>query len=120
MVRKKLAFAAMALILTATTASAMEKITSREDFLRTLDGRDLTIRLYALSLEVTADGAITGRAVGRDVVGDWTWDDGYFCRSMVWGQREIPFNCQLVEAHGDKMRFTTDRGAGNFADFRLR
>lgn len=40
---------------------------------------------------------------------------------MRWGQREIPYNCQLVEAQGDRvLRFTVDQGRGDSADFRLR
>jgi len=74
-----------------------------------------------LTLSVTADGAIQGRAAGRDVTGDWSWQEGYFCRKMMWGEREIPYNCQLVEIrNGDEMRFTVDRGAGDSATFKLR
>ena len=104
----------------ATPALAMDAIMSRGDFLDTLGGRDLTIRLYGLSLEVAGDGEIKGRALGRDVTGQWTWEDGYFCRDLMWGEREIGYNCQLVQVDGNKMRFTTDRGAGDYADFRLR
>lgn len=101
-------------------ALALEQLSTRDAFLQGLQGRDLTIRLYGLSLNVASDGSINGRAAGRDVTGEWVWQDGYFCRSMMWGKREIPYNCQLVEQNGATMRFTTDRGAGDFADFRLR
>jgi len=111
---------ALALALCATTADAMEKLSERDQFLETLDGRNLTIGIYGLSLAVSPDGVIRGRAAGRDVTGEWTWQDGYFCRSMMWGQREIPYNCQLVQYDGREMRFTTDRGEGDYADFRLR
>ncbi|MEM9350224.1 MAG: dihydrodipicolinate reductase [Pseudomonadota bacterium] len=110
----------MVAVSAAMPAFAMDKVSSRDAFLEKLAGRDLTIRLYGLSLEVTEDGRIGGRAVGRPVTGAWSWEDGYFCREMLWGQREIPYNCQLVQADGDIMRFTTDRGEGDYADFRLR
>lgn len=99
---------------------AMEKLDTRDAFLSTMDGRDLTIRLYGLRLDVDPAGVIQGRAAGRSVTGEWTWQDGYFCRSMLWGKREIPYNCQLVEVDGNTMRFTTDQGAGDYADFVLR
>ncbi|WP_147127136.1 dihydrodipicolinate reductase [Shimia ponticola] len=111
---------AMLFTLGATAADAMEKLSERDQFLQTLDGRNLTIGIYGLSLAVLPDGQIAGRAAGRDVVGEWSWQDGYFCRSMMWGQREIPYNCQLVQYDGREMRFTTDRGEGDYADFRLR
>lgn len=107
-------------LLAGVPAYAMQEISSRETFLNAIDGRELVIRLYGLSIEVTPDGRIAGRAVGRDITGDWTWQEGYFCREIMWGSMEIPYNCQLVEADSQKMRFTTDRGAGEYADFRLR
>ncbi|MEM6478314.1 MAG: dihydrodipicolinate reductase [Pseudomonadota bacterium] len=107
-------------IATASPALALDAISSRSHFLDALDGRELRIPIYTLRLNVRGDGRIEGRALGIDVTGDWTWQDGYFCREMLWGNREIPYNCQLVEAEGNTMRFTTDRGAGEYADFRLR
>ena len=111
---------AIAMSATAASASAMEQLSDRSEFLGTLDGRNLTIGLYGLSLAVLPDGKIQGRAAGRDVTGEWTWEDGFFCRSMMWGKREIPYNCQLVQYDGREMRFTTDRGDGDYADFRLK
>ncbi|MEM1374567.1 MAG: dihydrodipicolinate reductase [Pseudomonadota bacterium] len=107
-------------MIAATPLHAMEAISDRSTFMATLDGRELRLGLYGLSLNVTADGRIAGRAMGQSVSGDWSWQDGYFCREMLWGEREIPYNCQLVEAQGDRMRFTTDRGAGDSASFNLR
>lgn len=120
MPRMMKAVALVASCIVAAPASAMDAISSRDAFMQTLDGRDLRIGLYGLTLSVRDDGSIRGRAMGRDVTGDWTWQEGYFCREMKWGSRDIPFNCQLVQADGTKMRFTTDRGAGDSADFRLR
>ncbi|MEM7295106.1 MAG: dihydrodipicolinate reductase [Pseudomonadota bacterium] len=112
----------MALLLGAAAAAAvaMTPIQERQTFLQAMDGRSLKIWLYGLSLDVNDDGTITGRAAGRDVTGTWTWQGGYFCREMAWGSMPIDYNCQLVEIDGDTMRFTTDRGAGDYADFRLR
>lgn len=109
------------LIIAATPVWAMQPVKDEETFRSLMDGRTLSIFLYGLSLNVQQDGTITGRAVGRDVTGSWAWKDGYFCREMKWGSREIPFNCQLVSYDGrTTIRFTTDKGAGDRADFRLR
>ena len=104
----------------AAASSELAPIKERDLFIDYIDGRNLTIRLYGLTLNVTDDGRIEGRAIGRPITGTWSWQDGYFCREMVWGERPIEYNCQLVEASGSTMRFTTDRGDGNYADFRLR
>ena len=113
----------MVSVLSAFPAVAEEfsAIRDKGQFLTLVKDRELRIAIYGLSLRVLPDGRIEGSALGRDVVGEWDWKDGYFCRRMLWGQREIPYNCQLVEAQGQSlMRFTVDQGQGQSADFRLR
>lgn len=96
-------------------------VKDRSDFLNLVNGKELRIGLYGLSLSVLPDGRISGSAVGRTVTGNWSWENGYFCRDMDWGDRDIGYNCQLVEANGtEQMRFTVDRGAGQSATFSLR
>ena len=95
----------------------MQSVNTKSEFVDLVSGRDLLSRLYRITLNVNPDGTINGRALGRDVTGDWIWNDGYFCRTMYWGKREIPYNCQLVEFDGRKLRFTTEKGTGYSADF---
>lgn len=96
-------------------------VKDRSAFLDLVNGKELRIALYGLSLNVLPDGRISGSAVGRSVTGNWSWEDGYFCRDMDWGERDIGYNCQLVEVAGNRqMRFTVDRGAGQSATFALR
>lgn len=101
-------------------AQQFRTVSDRAEFLQLIAGKTLNIRLYNLSLNVRPDGAITGGAMGWDVTGSWSWQDGFFCRQMDWGGDAIPYNCQLVEVSGNKMRFTTDRGAGDSAVFGVR
>ena len=90
-------------------------------FLKLVEGRDLRIALYNLTLNLSADGKITGSALGWGITGAWVWNDGYFCRNMDWSGYAIDQDCQLVEALGtQKMRFTVDQGAGDSATFKLR
>jgi hypothetical protein len=96
-------------------------IREKSEFLGLVQDRELRIGLYDLTLRVLSDGRIEGSALGRDIEGVWAWKDGYFCRQMVWGTRDIPYNCQLVEVEEDgAMRFTVDQGRGMSAAFRLR
>lgn len=88
-------------------------------FLDRMKGRALHLPLYGVRLSVLSDGRISGEALGSEVTGTWAWRDGFFCRDMVWRGRAIPHNCQLVEAQGQQLRFTSDRGAGRSAKFRL-
>lgn len=105
---------------TPVAAEAFERVTDKNAFLTLISGKSLTNRLYGVTLAVAPSGDISGDAFGRAIVGDWSWQDGFFCREMAWGDRAIPYNCQLVEARGDDMRFTSDQGAGTSASFKLR
>lgn len=121
MLRRALCLALCAALLPARLAAAeFNRIESRDEFLAAVQGRNLEIGLFGLSLTVNPDGTITGSALGWDVTGRWSWQDGYFCREMDWSGMPIPYNCQLVELRGDEMRFTVDRGAGEAARFALR
>jgi hypothetical protein len=102
-------------------ANDFAAVREKTEFMSLVEGRDLRIGVYNLTLNVLADGQIKGRALGWDITGSWNWKDGYFCREMDWSGMEIPYNCQLVEARGGEvMRFTVDRGKGDSASFKLR
>lgn len=102
-------------------ADGLERISDRDKFVEIIKDRSLQIPLFRINLKVYETGQIAGRAWGRDVRGNWQWsDDGYFCRNIFWGKDEIGPNCQLVELNGGSLRFTSDRGSGQFADLRLR
>lgn len=105
----------------ATPAAAdFQEIRDRSEFLDLVQGRSLRLGLFGINIDVRPDGTIDGRASGWDLTGTWSWQDGYFCREMDWSGTEIPYNCQLVEVAGNRMRFTVDRGAGDDAVFNLR
>ena len=92
-------------------------VTSRSQFEQLVDGREL--RRFGIRLTVTSQGDIIGRAFGSDVTGAWTWQDGFFCRDLFFGGDDLGYNCQLVQVDGSTLRFTTDRGAGIYADLNL-
>ena len=117
----KYAFAFMsALVGAPVCAETYAPVKDLPTFLQLVEGRDLRIGLYDLTLQVLPDGQISGSALGWGITGAWRWKDGYFCRNMDWSGYEIPENCQLVEALGaEKLRFTVDKGAGKSATFKL-
>lgn len=88
------------------------------DFRALVEGRDLT--RFGIRLQVLREGQITGRGFGVQVGGDWEWRDGYFCRTLEFGASGDPLNCQLVLRNGNTLRFISDRGEGDYADFRVR
>ncbi|MEM6888954.1 MAG: dihydrodipicolinate reductase [Pseudomonadota bacterium] len=95
------------------------KIDRVEDFISVVQGKEL--RRPLINVEVLTDGEISGEGAGWPVTGQWTWRDGYFCRDLFWGGDELGYNCQQVDVRGENwIRFTSDRGAGRSAEFRLR
>ncbi|OYU20076.1 MAG: dihydrodipicolinate reductase [Rhodobacteraceae bacterium PARR1] len=110
----------LSLIALPARAEGYERIATREDFVAAVEGRDMRIGLLGITLNVRADGTITGDAMGWPVTGKWDWQDGFFCREMDWSGTPIPYNCQLVERRGDDIRFTVDKGKGDSARFALR
>lgn len=101
-------------------ADEFEPVRDRGQFLSLVEGRELRLGRYGVSLRVLPDGSIRGKALGWDVTGKWSWTSGYFCREMDWSGYPIPSNCQLVEQRGGELRFTSDEGVGRSAEFRLR
>jgi hypothetical protein len=93
-------------------------ITNRSDFGSLVI--DKKLERFLISLSVTNDGKIKGSAAGREVIGDWDWIDGFFCRNLLWGKRELKYNCQEVTFDGRRLRFISDEGKGQSASFALR
>lgn len=116
---KKFGFKFVLFFLIASPIIANETtISERPDFENLV--KDKKLERFLISLSVTGDGKIEGSAAGRDVSGDWNWIDGYFCRTLMWGERELKYNCQKVTFDGRRLRFISDRGAGQSASFALR
>lgn len=112
--------ALLALVATPAFADGFQPVHDKDHFLDLIEGRYLRIGLYNLTLQLTPDGTIRGKALGWQITGKWIWQNGYFCREMDWEGMAIPWNCQLVEVRDDTLRFTVDKGAGDSASFRLR
>jgi hypothetical protein len=95
-----------------------QPIQSRDAFVSLINGKALT-RL-GITLNVAPNGKITGRAFGKPVTGDWNWQQTYFCRTLYFGGDNLGSTCTTVEKRGEVLRFTTEKGKGDYADLRLR
>ncbi|WP_240611030.1 dihydrodipicolinate reductase [Oceaniglobus ichthyenteri] len=99
-------------------AETLQTVTSKSQFVNLVSGRELS--RFGIRLSVSPGGSIKGRAFGQPVTGAWTWKGNYFCRDLTYGATTLPTNCQLVQVGGGTIRFTSDQGAGESADLRLR
>ena len=109
---------ASVMFVTNAMAEGFQRIEDEVKFLNAIEDRQL--KRFGIRLQVSGDGQILGRAFGQKVSGDWDWKDGFFCRDLYLGGRELdPDNCQLVEIKGNTVRFTSDMGQGDYADLRI-
>ncbi len=94
------------------------KVADESQFKQIVSGKTLT-RPF-VKLEVSPGGEISGVGARWEVTGNWSWQNGYFCRDLYWGGDDLGYNCQEVRIYDDRIRFTSDRGLGQSAVFRLR
>ncbi|WP_415919264.1 dihydrodipicolinate reductase [Tateyamaria sp. SN6-1] len=110
---------AAAFALSTPALADLKKVESQQEFVTLIKDKTLTRPL--IKIQVTPDGRIEGRGARWDVEGSWSWQNGYFCRDLFWGGDALGYNCQEVKATQDgRIKFTSDRGAGDSAMFRLR
>ena len=111
--------AAIATFAASPVWAELTKVTDQSQFVQLVNGKTLTRPL--IKLTVTPDGQIEGRGSVWDIAGSWSWQGGYFCRDLFWGGDALGYNCQEVQASTDgRIKFTSDRGAGDSAVFSLR
>lgn len=115
---RQIAFLTVLTLCATPAAAEFAKVDTKSDFVRLISGKTLSRPLVKLTVSV--DGKIRGTGAARDVSGQWTWKNGFFCRTLKWGGDDLGYNCQEVKAHKGRIRFTSDMGRGQSADFRLR
>jgi hypothetical protein len=118
MVKLSVAITALTAAMVSAASAEFQPVRNKEVFQSLVTGKTLTRPLIELS--VTPDGQITGKGGFKPVAGHWLWQDGFFCREIVWGQRNLGYNCQEVSVSATTVRFIADKGAGEIADFGLK
>lgn len=59
------------------------------------------------------NGKMDGRlASGEKMKGEYSWQDGYMCRTLTAGNRDFGYDCLLVEVDGKTVRVTAKQGSG--------
>lgn len=65
------------------------------------------------------DGTITGEFNNEITTGTWAWEDGYYCRTVKVGSKDLGHDCQVVEVSGDMLTFKSKKGKGRKGSFRI-
>ncbi|WP_420862104.1 dihydrodipicolinate reductase [Algirhabdus cladophorae] len=107
-----------AMVPSLVAASGARQVTDRSEFIGLVEGK--TISRPLVKLNVSPDGRISGKGAKWAVSGEWSWQNGYFCRSLDWGGKDLGYNCQRVTVDGGSISFTSDKGKGRSAEFSLR
>lgn len=111
-------FFLLATLTSPAIADDYARVTDRGAFVNLVKGKSLTS--LGVSLTVSPSGSIGGRAFGRNVSGTWTWNGGFFCRTMQAGDKLFALNCQVVQQKDGRLRFIANKGTGATADLRIR
>ncbi|MEM9581531.1 MAG: dihydrodipicolinate reductase [Pseudomonadota bacterium] len=109
---------ASAIALPATAKAGFVPVKTKTEFLKIIQGKNL--KYSGASIHLSKAGKIIGRAYGKKVSGTWQWKGNMFCRSIIWGSRDLGPNCEVVKVDGKTLRFITDHGKGKRADMSLR
>jgi hypothetical protein len=72
--------AAICAALAGPVLAEFSKIEDERDFVALVAGKEL--KRPFVKLEVTPNGDISGYGAAWPVTGQWTWQDGYFCRDL--------------------------------------
>ena len=67
---------------------------------------------------INSDGTWGGQWGNGEIHGDWSWEDGAFCRTINTGR---PRDCQIfaLSDQSDKLKITRDRGVGQTFTYKI-
>ena len=68
---------------------------------------------------IHADGTISGVLAKKELIGVWTWEGEYLCRSGLYGGKELPRDCQVIVVKGETVTFIRDEGKGRKNTYKL-
>jgi len=91
--------------------SIWTRVVSYDEFCRLFAGRELAAD--DMRFTIHRDGRIEGAIGDAILIGSWTWEDGYFCRTARLDNDDLGTDCELIESDGHRMRYSSARGTGD-------
>ena len=110
----------LSLLLSAQPAFAegFRTVSSRDGFLRLVEGRKL--KQFLISMRFDDLGQIKGWAWGRPVLGNWYWQDRRLCKRVFFGTTDKGEFCVQVRSDGHTVLFIPKKGEGKIEEFTLK
>lgn len=89
---------------------AWRRVTSRKEFVEAY--ADKVLVGEELRFTIHSTGKISGHVDGLELIGEWYWEDGYFCRTAALNGEALELDCEIIEGCGNQMRYTREKGQG--------
>ncbi|NRB00180.1 MAG: hypothetical protein HRU32_10220 [Rhodobacteraceae bacterium] len=86
------------------------QIADEETFRNAIVGKEIQLADGA-SMTINPDNTISGAVDGVEATGTWSFEDGFWCRTITLGDI-FTEDCQLWVVDGDRLIITRDRGEG--------
>ncbi|WP_306151129.1 hypothetical protein [Roseovarius sp. MMSF_3281] len=104
---------AASICIAANTALAQDfkRIKTKSEYTSQVAGKRLVADFGWV--KATADGGITGQVNGQPASGNWTWNRGFWCRDITFGDTTLPRNCQAIFVKGNTLVSIRDKGQGD-------
>ena len=91
-------------------SAADERITTEQEFRATAVGKKMVTKGGYVNFG--EDGSLSGEFSGKKLTGKWSWEDGYFCRTVKLGGKDRGHDCQVVLATEDGVVLHRKKGQG--------
>ncbi len=93
------------------TSALAEEITTEKQFLEQIVGNKL-VETDSWVI-ISSNGKVHGQGPENgEIVGNWVWQEIYYCRDIVIDDEPLPHDCQTVSMDGDTVAFTHNKGEG--------
>ena len=99
-------------------AGDFKRIKKKADYSKTIADRKLVADWGWVI--ASSDGTIMGQVNGEAAHGNWQWKSGFFCRTISFGNTEMPYDCQAVHISGKNVVFIRDKGKGKQTPMKIR
>ncbi|MDD9724565.1 hypothetical protein PVV74_03755 [Roseovarius sp. SK2] len=113
MIGKFFAITALGVSMLALPASAsdFERVETKAEFDRVIVGRKAVASWgWVIS---QPNGTVVGQVDGEKAAGSWEWKNGFWCRTISFGSKDMPHDCQAVFHKGSTAIFIRDKGQGD-------
>lgn len=76
---------------------------------------DRILSADGIEFVIHSDGTMSGTIDGGTFRGNWYWEGPYFCRTAEFKGENLGFDAEVIEVNESQMRYTRNRGLGEYS-----